>query len=96
MKNFIVFWRFVDDEKDNITFTTVHDDSVLDMKKSCRENGFIYLKHFTESYYRAFPEDENELYMALVENAAKSAGEANSKVYLYLKQCRDIIDLCLN
>lgn len=31
-----------------------------------------------------------------VENASKSAREANSKVYLYLKQCRDIIDLCLN
>lgn len=41
MKKFIVFGRFVDDEKDNITFTIVHDDSVLDMKKSCRERFYL-------------------------------------------------------
>ena len=70
MKKFIVFGRFVDDEKDNITFTIVHDDSVLDMKKSCRENGFIYLKHFTESDYRAFPEDENEFCLLYTSDAA--------------------------
>lgn len=40
MKKFIVFGRFVDDEKDNITFTIVHD-SVLDMKKSCRERFYL-------------------------------------------------------